>query len=80
MTNEERCERARCAMQTYIGKDLFDPQAHVSDLICDLLHYARKFDIEIDSVLRSALNNYVTECINPDDSISLRVSTTIDFV
>lgn len=80
MTNEERCERARLAIHTYVGKDLFDPQAHVSDLICDLLHYARQSDVEIDSVLRSALSNYVGECINPDDSISLRVSTTIDFV
>lgn len=45
MTNNERADRAKAALITYIGDDRPD-ESHFADLLCDLQHYANREGID----------------------------------
>lgn len=81
ITNQDRAKRAQSALDTYTGHlDVLAPNEAAADLICDLLHYAVANEIEPESVIRTALNNFVGESIEPSDSLgNATITTTIEW-
>jgi hypothetical protein len=61
LNNDERSERAACALLCYPGGDPEDLAATIVDLVSDLLHLAHKNDIEPDYVTRMAQEHYDAE-------------------
>ena len=61
LNNDERSERAACALLCYPGGDPEDLDATIVDLVTDLLHLAHKNDIEPDYVTHMAQEHYDAE-------------------
>lgn len=66
MTNEERAERASAALDTYCShvgdmRNAYSVGELVSDMICDLLHYAASEGENVDSLIASGRAGYGEE-------------------
>lgn len=59
ITNADRAERARTALEAYGPKD--DPEAMISDLMTDLLHLAASEGFDTERQLRLARMNFIAE-------------------
>lgn len=65
MTNADRAENARHALETYIeGKYADIDDCAVIDLITDLLHYARQKKMGAGNIARMAIDHFHTETNN----------------
>ncbi len=75
-TNDDRAERARKALQSYIesrGEVFENNSAEIADLIADLLHLTARIDQgddPIDSTLRLAKLHFQAEIDEESDSIN----------
>lgn len=61
LDNDERAERAACALLFYPGGDPDDLAATIVDLVTDLMHLARRNDIDPDYVNLVAQDHYDAE-------------------
>jgi len=59
-TNEERAHRAHRALVAYIGDDRPD-ESHLSDLLCDLQHYAGRAGLNFEAELDRGTSCYADE-------------------
>ncbi len=62
-TNADRAEHAECALEAFNSArdDSDDYEADITDLIADLGHLCDKQDVDFESVLRMAKENWEAE-------------------
>lgn len=67
MNNTDRAERASAALGAYCAhvgdqRSAFCERELLSDMLCDLMHYAQSVDVPFSEVLETGQMNYSAEC------------------
>lgn len=81
-TNETRAQWAYTALEAFAretnqlqnGDLAEDPGSVVSDLLCDLMHYCRQNNLDIEDLLRNGRGNFAEELLEEADDIAVRAS------
>ena len=67
-TNEVSAEMGRKVEKAYLasgGGDKEDDESTVVDIIADLLHFARHYTLEVNTIIRRAIAHYEAELLEP---------------
>jgi hypothetical protein len=65
-TNKTRAVRAGCALHTYKDGECMAPSEVLSDLLCDLQHYADSRELDFSACLERGNNNHYQERLDDE--------------
>lgn len=69
-TNEDRSEWAEAALYAFeveTGMQGEEKQTVLTDLLTDLLHWAKRHNVSFERTLADAREHFAYECENPDE-------------
>lgn len=74
MTNDRRADRARYAVDAYVGRDTAEyvheeDTTKLGDLLCDLMHWADMMGVDFDYALDNGRGNYDAEIDEHNEEI-----------
>lgn len=80
MTNDERADHAHQVAAGYASSIAeYDPSCDIRDLICDLLHLARREGLDPIHELEAGLNHFLCEEADPPDGMEALFRTNVSF-